>query len=104
MLDMIHAMPRADRGTGAAVIVVEGIWNSRMTGSVGSLRSSTTVLIALDEGRGERGMAWTLAVEVAVLLCPELAIDGAALEQDAVWGDVHHLALLQNQNLVAFGE
>src|SRR5262249_30148726 len=100
MLEMIHTMPRAERGTGVVVITVDGIWNSRMTGRVGSCRSSATtaVLIALDEGRGERGMTRTLAVEVAVLLRPELAIDGAAFEQDAVRCDVHHLALLQHQD------
>ena len=104
MLAMIQTMPRADRGTGAEVIAVDGIWNSRMTGSVGSLRSSTTVLIALDEGRGVGGMAGTLSVEMAVLLRPELAIDSAAFEQDAVRRDIDHLSLVQNQGLVAFGQ
>src|ERR1700722_4401641 len=75
-----------------------------MTGSVGSPGSSTTVLIALDEGRGERGMAWTLTVKMAILLGPELAIHGAAFEQDPMWRNVHHLTLLQHQNLVAFGQ
>jgi len=91
MLAMIQTMWRAERGTGAVVIVVDGIWNSRMTGNVGSFRSSTTVLIALDKDRGERGMALTLTVEMAVLLGPELAIHSAALEQDAVRRDIHHL-------------
>src|SRR5689334_7816430 len=70
MLTMIQTTWRADCGTGAAVIAVDGIWNSRITGSVGSLRSSTAVLIALDEGRGERGMAGTLCFEMAILLGP----------------------------------
>ena len=34
MLAMTHRMPRADRGTCAEVIAVDGIWNSRMIGSV----------------------------------------------------------------------
>jgi hypothetical protein len=70
MLAMTHRMPRAERGTCAEVIAVDGIWNSRMIGSVGSRRSSTTVLIALDESRGVGGMAWTLRFKMAVLLCP----------------------------------
>ena len=104
MLAMTHRMPRAERGTCAEVIAVDGIWNSRMIGSVGSLRSSTTVLIALDEGRGVGGMAGTLSVKMAVLLRPELAIDSAAFEQDAMRRDIDHLSLVQNQGLVALGQ
>ena len=39
MLVMIQTMPRATRGIGALMIAVDGDWNSRITGSVGSLRS-----------------------------------------------------------------
>src|SRR5271170_7586795 len=97
-------MPRAERGISAVVIAMDGDWNSRMAGSVGSPRSSAIVLIALDEGRSESCMAWTLAVEMAVLLRPELAVDGAAFKQDAVRRDVHHLALFKHEDLVAFGQ
>src|ERR1700749_385711 len=95
-------MPRANRGTSAAITALDGDWNSRMAGSVGAPPSSTIVLIALDEGRSESCMAWTLAVERTVLLRPELAVDGAAFKQDAVRRDVHHLALFQHEDLVAF--
>ena len=52
------------------------------------------------------GAAWRgpCVIHEAVLLRPELAIDRAALEQRAVRGDVHDLALFQHQDLVAFGE
>src|SRR5271155_5047248 len=36
MLVIIQTMPRAERGTGAFTIAVDGHWNSSMTGSVGS--------------------------------------------------------------------
>ena len=49
-------------------------------------------------------MAWALTVEMAVLLRPELAVDGAAFKQNPVRGDVHHLAFLQHEDLVALGE
>ena len=54
--------------------------------------------------RGVGGMAWTLRFEMAVLLRPELAIDSAAFEQNAVRRDIDHLSLVQNQGLVAFGQ
>ena len=38
MLLIIQAMPRAERGIGALTIAVDGHWNSRMAGSVGSVR------------------------------------------------------------------
>src|SRR5690348_18470014 len=36
---IIQVMPRAERGTGALAIAVEGHWNSRIAGKVGSLGS-----------------------------------------------------------------
>ena len=36
MLVIIQEMPRAERGIGALTIAVDGHWNSRMAGSVGS--------------------------------------------------------------------
>jgi hypothetical protein len=49
MTVIIQAMPRAERGTGALMIAVEGHWNSRMAGSVGSflpdLRQVDTTLL-----------------------------------------------------------
>jgi hypothetical protein len=62
-LAMIGMIPRGHCATGAVVIAVDGTWNSMMTGSVGSVRSAMTVLIALDESRGERGTAWTLTAD-----------------------------------------
>jgi hypothetical protein len=45
-------MPRAERGTGALMIAVDGHWNSRMAGSVGSflpdLRQVDTALLEDD--------------------------------------------------------
>ena len=38
MLVTIQAMPRAERGIGALAIAVDGDWNSRIAGSVGSPR------------------------------------------------------------------
>ncbi|MEI9424997.1 hypothetical protein O7A70_27930 [Mesorhizobium sp. Cs1299R1N1] len=37
MLEMIQTTPRADRGIGALATAVDGHWNSRMAGVVGSL-------------------------------------------------------------------
>jgi hypothetical protein len=36
MLAIIQTMLRAERGTGALTIAVDGHWNSRMAGKVGS--------------------------------------------------------------------
>src|SRR5689334_19991894 len=69
----VQAMPRATRGIGALTIAVDGDWYSRMIGRVGSPRSATAVLIAVDEIWGERGMSRTLLIQMAVLLSPELA-------------------------------
>src|SRR6185437_6359701 len=97
MLQISQTMPRANAGFGIPVIAVDGDWNSRIAGSVGSSASTTAVLIALDEGRSESCMAWTLAFHVAVLLCPELAIDRATFQQHAMRRDIHQPALLQHQ-------
>ena len=39
MLLIIQTTPRAERGTGALTIAVEGHWNSSMAGKAGSLAS-----------------------------------------------------------------
>ena len=49
-------------------------------------------------------MSVTLGFEMAVLLCPELAIDRASLEQRAMRRHIHHLALVQHHDLVAFDQ
>src|SRR5215210_5257945 len=72
MLLTTREMPRAARGTGTLVMAVEGDWNSRIAGRVGSSRSASSVLVALEEGRSESCMTRTLAVEVTILLRPEL--------------------------------
>jgi hypothetical protein len=46
MLAMIQMMPRADFGTGALTIAVDGHWNSRMAGKVGSFGSARRLTIA----------------------------------------------------------
>ena len=40
MLAITQTIPRAERGTGALTIAVDGHWNSRMAGNVGSSRAS----------------------------------------------------------------
>lgn len=52
----------------------------------------------------DNGMTGTLALEMAVLLRPELGIEQAALEQNVVRRDVDHFACLQDQDLVAFDQ
>ena len=156
MLATIQTMPRAERGTGALTIAVDGHWNSRMAGNVGSSgadrrfvndsafdRSFAHGLVNLTRAGGDATtrcprsracaslcenrrapialmllwrlttgnqpwsdncMTGTLALEMAVLLRPELAIERAALEQDAVRRDVDDFALLHDQDLVAFGQ
>ena len=81
-------------------IAAEGDWNSRIAGSVASFRSSIGS-IPLGECWSKSCMAWTLSVEVAVLLRPELAIKGAALEQSPVRCDVDRLAFFENEDLIA---
>src|ERR1700722_16652745 len=98
---MIQLMPRATRGMGALTIAVDGDWYSRITGSVGSPRSATVVLIAVEEVRGKRGMTGTLSIHVAILLSPKLTIYGAALKQCFVGGDIHHLTLIEYHDLIA---
>src|SRR6202030_1680526 len=117
-LVMTHTVPRAERGIGALMIAVDGHWNSRIAGKVGSvaprrrttsaldedlLMSYSAFLIAADEARRD-GAARAAAIHVAVLLRPQLAVEVAALQQDLVRRDVDQLALLQNEDLVAFGQ
>ena len=47
-------------------------------------------------------MTRALALEMAMLLRPELAIERTALKQHTVRSDVGDFALLQHQDLVAF--
>ncbi len=49
-------------------------------------------------------MTWTLAVEMAILLRPQVAIYGTALKQDAVRSDIGGFALFHHQDLVAFDQ
>src|ERR1700730_16965901 len=60
-------------------------------------------LIPTHQSRGD-GSAGASAVEVAVLLRPQLAIERAPLEQDIVRRQIHDLALLQDEDLVAVGQ
>src|ERR1700733_10560355 len=100
----VQLTPRAILGPGALTIAVDGDWYSSMTGSVGSPRSATVVLIAVDEVWGKRGMTGTLSIHVTILLSPELAIDRAPLEQLLVRSDVHHLAFVQHHDLIAIDQ
>jgi hypothetical protein len=49
MLLIIHVMPRAERGMGALAIAVDGHWNSRITGNVGSSARRRPAVSAFDE-------------------------------------------------------
>src|ERR1700730_10788027 len=117
-LVMPHPVPRAERGIGALTIAVDGHWNSNIAGNVGSapplcrtasaldedlLMTDRLFLIAADETRGD-GAAGAAAVEMAVLLRPQLAVHRAALEQLMVRPDIHQLALLHDEDLVAIGQ
>ena len=110
MLVIIQMTPRAERGTGALTIAVDGHWNSRIAGNVGSsgsgrrltnaMCSSTQACSSFDHLAGRRmPSSWRndrldgdRVFEMAVLLRPELAVDRAALEQHAVRGDVDDAA------------
>src|SRR5208282_4486706 len=59
---------------------------------------------AMDQPRRDRRVMGSLALEMAVLLRPQLAIDRAALEQHAMRSDVDDFALLHHQDQVAFGQ
>jgi hypothetical protein len=43
----IHTIPRAERGTGAAMIAAEGDWNSRMAGMTAASSRTGTRLVDL---------------------------------------------------------
>lgn len=49
-------------------------------------------------------MTGTLAVEMAVLLRPELLVDRASLDQHAMRREVGDLTVLHDQYLVAIGQ
>src|SRR5580700_7473167 len=61
------------------------------------------VASAGDQPRSDGG-PHALALDMPVLLRPELAIDGAALDERRMRSDIHHLAPVQDENLVAFDE
>ena len=82
---MIQVMPRADRGIGAFAIAVDGHWNSRMAGKVGSAASprerpidrarpwvllAIMFLVALYQAGGGYCRPWALLIHVPVLLRP----------------------------------
>ena len=46
---MTHTVPRAERGIGALTIAVDGHWNSRMAGNVGSAPPRRPTTNAFDE-------------------------------------------------------
>ena len=94
----------AARGIGVLVIAVDGDWNSRITGNVGSPRSATAVLSAWDAGRGESCMTGTLIVEMAILLRPKLAIDSATFEQHFVRCNVQEFTLVEHHDQVAIDQ
>src|ERR1700732_3685094 len=48
-LVMTHTVPRAERGIGALTIAVDGHWNSRIAGNVGSAPPRCRTASALDE-------------------------------------------------------
>ena len=48
-LVMTHTVPRAERGIGALTIAVDGHWNSRIAGNVGSAPPRRRTTSALDE-------------------------------------------------------
>ena len=48
-LVITHTVPRAERGIGALTIAVDGHWNSRIAGNVGSVGPRRLTTSALDE-------------------------------------------------------
>jgi hypothetical protein len=73
----IQGMFRAARGTGVESTAADGDRNSSKAGNTAS---SPVVLrlLGFDERWAERCMARTLAIEMAILLRPELTVQGAA--------------------------
>src|SRR5581483_6648084 len=105
-------MPRAERGIGAFATAVEGHWNSRMTGSVGSgaARRGTSARLSEDFAiallpRGQlpdrTAFGGFGGVLPGVLLVPEMAVDDTALEQNLVRRHVEQAALVHHDDLVA---
>src|SRR5262249_27397893 len=100
MLEITQTIRRAERGTGAATTAADGDPNSRIAATAGSCRR-----IARSDAFGERGekssILQPLPIDMTVLLRPELAVDGTAVEKQGAAVAVDHPALLQNQDLVA---
>src|SRR5580700_1600132 len=91
---------RASAGTGMAMIAADGLSNSS-TASGSGLRRTGLPSVAPRENLSRRGMGPSLRIEVAVLLLPEMAIDGAAIEQFPVRTDIDDLAVVEHEGLVA---
>ena len=58
MLVIIQTMPRAERGIGALTIAVDGHWNSRMAGNVGSRRVQPLLARQRQSVRRVLGYSW----------------------------------------------
>src|ERR1700738_220791 len=103
MQPIAQIVPHAARGTGAATSAAVGDWNSTIAERAGS-SCRIARLVAPGERVSKSGMAWPLAVEMAVLLGPELAVDGAVVEKHVVRRAVDGPAVFQDEDLVAIDQ
>src|SRR5580700_6833557 len=76
MLEITQMTPRAEGGTGALAITVDGHWNSRIAGNVGSLASD------------RRRSSASMFAEALLMAWPDLILHGpaAASPRDADLG------------------
>jgi hypothetical protein len=68
MLAITQTIPRAERGTGALTIVVDGHWNSRIAGNVGSFGS-------------DRRLAVVSAFDDVLLITPAVLASAVAIQR-----------------------
>src|ERR1700730_9568306 len=90
-------------GTAVAMIAAAGLSNTRTAGGSG-LRRAGSVSGASGESRSRRGMGSSLRIDVAILLRPQVAIDGAAIEQFPVRTDIDDLAAVKHEGLIAIDQ
>ena len=92
---------RARSGTFPAMIAEDGDKNSRIAGSVVGSSCGRARLAAPAERRDK---AEPLIFDMAVLLPPELAVDGATVDQHVVRPDIDCLPLVQHEDLLALDQ
>src|SRR5271165_4205583 len=97
----MYVVERAIGGSGVAMTAAVGDWNS----STGSGRASSSPvlrawLVALGKSWRRRSIIESFRREVAVLLEPQMTVDGAALHQFVMRADIDRAAAVEHHDQV----